>query len=310
MDGTHRRHHALTSLLLVGALLAATAGCGRREPEPPAPAADVRVGVTIPPQMDFARTVGGRHVAVTVLVQPGGNPHTYEPTPQQMAELAKVDVYFLVGVPFEKTLLDRLKAVNPRMRVVDTGKGITLRSMSADELAADSDEPAGHHDEEGNKDPHTWLDPANVKIMAKNMADALIDIDPAHKVDYADNLARFDAELDALDAYIRERCKDLKTRDFMVYHPAFGYFAQAYGLKQVPIELEGKEPSGATLAATIGFARARGIRVIFVQQQFSRRAAQAVAEAIGGRVVAVDPLAEDYVPSMKKMADAFLEAMR
>ncbi len=295
----------VAALLLAGA----AAGCGRHEQAQTAAGGKVGVAVTIPPQMDFARKVGGEHVHVTVLVPPGGNPHTYEPSPQQMTELAQVKVFFQVGVPFEKTLLNRIEAVNPSMKTVDTGAGIALRSMSEDELRADTDEPAGQ-DEGGNKDPHTWLDPANVKVMARHMADALSEADPQNKADYAANLARYDRELDDLDAYIRARCKDLKTRDFMVYHPAFGYFARAYGLKQVPIELEGKEPSAQTLAATIDFARKSGIKVIFVQKQFSQRAAQAVAQAIGGKVVAVDPLSEDYVRNMKAMADAFAGAMQ
>ncbi len=290
-------------------LAAVSVGCGQ-QPQAQGPAAGkIGVAVMIAPQMDFVRQVGGQHVQITVLVPPGGNPHTYEPSPQQMTELAQVKVFFEIGVPFEKTLLTRIESVNPTMKMVDTGQGITLRSMSQDEMNADTDEPAGH-DEGGNKDPHTWLDPANVKIMAAHMADALSEIDPANKADYAANLARFDKELDDLNAYVRDRCKDLKSRDFMVYHPAFGYFAQAYGLKQVPIELEGKEPSAQTLAATIDFARKTGIKVIFVQKQFSQRAANAVAEAIHGKVVAVDPLAEDYVRNMKAMADAFAGAMQ
>jgi zinc transport system substrate-binding protein len=302
-----RAYHCVAMGVVTAALVLAI-GCGSRQ-EPPAPAGVVRVGVTIPPQKDFVQKVGGEHVRVTVLVPPGGDPHTYEPTPQQMTELAKVNVYFLIGVPFEKALQGRLQAVNPAMRMVDSGEGITLRSMTQDELNADTDEPAGH-DEEGNRDPHTWLDPANVKIMARNMATALSSIDPQDSADFAGNLARFDTELDELDAYIRARCKDLKERQFMVYHPAFGYFAQAYGLKQVPIELGGKEPSGRTLAATIDFARRQHIEVIFVQRQFSQRAADAVAEAIGGKVVAVDPLTEDYVGNMRAMADAFVGAMQ
>ena len=312
MGGAHSRHHGVGGLLLLSVVLVAAAwaaGCDRKEPKQ-APAGTVGVGVTIPPQADFVRRVGGQHVRVTILVQPGGNPHTYEPTPQQVTELARVDVFFTIGVPFEKALLSRIEAVNPTMRVVDTGKGITLRSMSADELRAEAEHEQEHeHEGEGNMDPHTWLDPRNVKVMAKSIADALAGVDSAHQDEYAANLAKFQAELDELDAYIRARCKDLTSHDFMVYHPAFGYFAQAYGLRQVPIELEGKEPSAQTLASTIDFARSHGIKVVFVQRQFSLRASQAVAEAIGGRVVPMDDLAESYIPNMKAMADAFAETM-
>ena len=328
MNGQGCRLRGLGGLLILGAVLLASAwwaGCGRQQPKPVAPAkpaGTIGVGVTIPPQADFVRRVGGNHVRVTILVQPGDNPHTYEPAPQQVTELAGVDVFFRIGVPFEDTLLKKLTGVNPKMRVVDTGQGITLRTMEVAEARAEeageraeaSPAPVAEHESqsrsEGNKDPHTWLDPNNVKIMAKNIADALSRIDPANAAEYAGNLAKFQADLDELDAYIRGRCKDLTSHDFIVYHPAFGYFARAYGLRQVPIELEGKEPSSQTLAATIDFARARGIKVIFHEQQFSPRAAQAVAGAIGGKVVSVDDLAEDYIPNMKKLADAFVETMK
>ena len=325
MNGQICRHRILGASLVLGAVLLAAswwAGCGRQEPKPVAPAAQagaIGVGVTIPPQADFVRRVGGNRVRVTILVKPGADPHTYEPTPQQVTELAGVDVFFRIGVPFEDTLLKKLQGVNARMRVMDTGQGIVLRTMEVSEVqveaAGQSGAPAvaprvAESASEGSKDPHTWLDPRNVKIMAKNIADALSQLDPPHAGEFAANLTRFQADLDELDAYIRSRCKDLKSHDFIVYHPAFGYFAQAYGLRQIPVELEGKEPTSQTLAATIKFARSHGIKVVFQEQQFSQRAAGAIAEGIGGKVVSVDDLAEDYLPNMRKLADAFVETMK
>ena len=332
MGGQGGGHRGFGGLLLAAVVLLAAAcwaGCGRQEPKPAgqgapgAPAGTIGVGVTIPPQADFVRRVGGNHVRVTILVKPGGNPHTYEPETQQVTELARVDVFFRIGVPFEDTLLKKLEGVNPSMRVVDTGQGIALRTMEVAEIKAEEAgeraeaggaPPVTEHESqsrsEGNKDPHTWLDPNNVKIMAKNIADTLIQIDPAHADEYRANLAKYQADLDELDAYIRSRCKDLKSHDFIVYHPAFGYFAKAYGLRQIPIEVEGKDPSPQTLAATIDFARAHGIKVIFHEQQFSAKAARAVAEGIGGKVVSVDDLAEDYIPNMRKVADAFVETLK
>ena len=303
----------LLRFCLVLAALAAMGGCGRKEA--PAPAAEgkpstrtagkLQVFVTIAPQAYAAREIAGDHATVSILVEPGSNPHVYEPTPRQMANLGQADLYFLAGVPFEDVLKERIEAANPKMRLIDTGRGIKLRATLADE--ADEDQPTG---KASGMDPHTWLNPLNMKVMASNMADALIEADANHAADYRRNLSALSVVLDQLDADIRDICKDLKKREFMVYHPAFGYFADAYGLKQIPIEIEGKEPTAQTLAAAIERAKKDQIKVIFVQPQFSRKSAQAVAEEIGGRVVVADNLAEDYVGNMRNMARAFVEAMR
>jgi zinc transport system substrate-binding protein len=155
-----------------------------------------------------------------------------------------------------------------------------------------------------------WLDPNNVMTMARSIADALVELDPEHEAEYRRNLEQFIRELEELDEQIQRRCRNLEKRQFMVYHPAFGYFADAYGLEQIPIEIEGKSPSASDLAELIETARRLDIRAIFVQKQFSSEAAEAVAEEIGGQVVRVDPLARDYMANMRTMADAFAGAMK
>jgi zinc transport system substrate-binding protein len=264
--------------------------------------------VTIPPQAKFVERVVGQHVEVDVLVEPGHSPHTYEPTPSQMVRLAEADVYFLIGVPFEQILQNKIQSANPDMQMVDTGAGIELRRMKAH---VHETEHAEHHSEdEGQRDPHIWLDPANVKVMGRNICDALVEMDPEHEEEYRSNLESFLADLDELDRDIRGITEALKTRKFMVFHPAFGYFADAYGLEQIPIEIEGKEPSARGLQSLIETARDEGIKVIFVQKQFSARSAEVVAGEIGGEVVEVDPLAREYFTGMRKLAQAFARAMR
>lgn len=305
-----RRHLLEFCVVVICAVLFSACGSAEQPAPPASGEAALKVFVTLPPQAFLVKRVGGDHVAVSILVRPGSNPHTYEPTPTQMTGLAHADVYFLVGVPFEEVLKSRIQSANPRMQMVNTGQGVELRAMEAGAEHEHHDGDDHEAEAEGEKDPHTWLSPLNAQVMARNVADALIELDGAHADDYRGNLEALLADLTVLDADIRAACKDLKTRQFMVFHPAFGYFADAYGLKQIPIEIEGKEPTGKSLAALIASARQDGIKVIFVEPQFSRKSAEVVAQEIGGRVVAVDPLAEDYIQNMKQVASAFAEAMR
>ncbi len=263
----------------------------------------MRVFVSILPQKYFLEQVGGRHVRVSVMVGPGQSPATYEPTPRQLLALGEARVYFRIGVPFETVWMGRIAAANPAMVIIDTRRGIRLRAMERPHSRG------GTGASQGLKDPHIWTSPPLVEIQARTIRDALIDLDPVHRADYEDNWEHFVAELKALDAYIRERLRDLKARSFMVFHPSWGYFAHTYGLHQIPIETEGKTPGARELARLIEQARRQHIRVIFVQSQYSRRTAQAIADAIGARVVAVDPLAEDYVQNLKHVAEVFAEAM-
>jgi len=266
----------------------------------------LRVVVSIPPQAYLVGRVGGEYVEVQVLVGPGQSPHTFEPTPRQAAGLARAHLYFTIGVPFEERLLEKITASGGGVRVVDTCKGVKLRSMSADELSHEEGEDEGGA---GRLDPHTWLSPRLAKVQAANICEGLKAVDPRHAAAYERNLKALQADLDEVDARIAEALAPLKGRKFFVFHPAFGYFADAYGLKQVPVEIEGKSPGPRRLAALIEKARREGVKVIFVQPQFSPRGAQAVAEAIGGVVVPMDPLARDYLKNLEHIAQQIKRAL-
>ena len=267
----------------------------------------IRVFVSILPQAYFVERVGGERVDVSVLVGPGYSPATYELRPKQMAELAKAQLYFRIGVPFEDVWMTRISKANPHMTVIDTRRDIELRSMKATHHKG----AEHHHDQtSGLKDPHIWLSLRLVKIQAQNISRALISEDPAHKAYYEDNLRAFKHDLDRLDAEISEIMKDSKRRRFMVFHPAWGYFARDYGLEQIPVEVEGKEPSAKALAHLIIRAKQDGIKVIFVQAQFSTKNAETVARAIGGRIIRIDPLTKDYLKNMIKVAETFRKVMQ
>jgi zinc transport system substrate-binding protein len=286
-----------------GALLLLLTLLGVARPAEP-PAAPIEVFVSILPQKYFVERVGGKHVAVSVMVGPGQSPETYEPTPNQLSRLAKARIYFGIGVEFEEVWMKRIAAANPGMRIVDMRRGIPAREL---ERSEGTRAPAA---QQGLADPHVWTSPPLVKIMAANIRDALSQLDPAHRAAYGANHEAFAADLDRLDHDIRVLLKNVSTRNFMVFHPAWGYFADTYGLKQIPIEAGGKEPGARTLAHVIEVGKRERIKVIFVQTQFSRRAADTIAHAIDARVVAVDPLAEDYMNNLRRVARQFAEAMQ
>ncbi|MEA3277787.1 MAG: zinc ABC transporter substrate-binding protein [Pseudomonadota bacterium] len=268
----------------------------------------LRVFVSVPPQQTFVERIGGERVQVRTMVQPGHSPATYDPSPRQVAELAKADLYVRTGVPFEDAWMTRIRAANPDLRMLDVRKGIPLRELSASDQGdvAGGSEAIHVHGEE--KDPHIWTSPPLVKIMARNIRDTLSELDPTGGHDYAANYAAFAAELDALDRDIREQLAHLPARRFMVFHPAWGYFADTYGLTQVPIETEGKEPGPRTLAALIEQAKREGVKVVFVQPQFDEKSAQQVARAIGGRVEFIDPLSPDYVQNLRRVTRLIAQA--
>jgi zinc transport system substrate-binding protein len=170
-------------------------------------------------------------------------------------------------------------------------------------------ERAGEHRRRGEPDPHIWLSPRLAKIIAANLARALEKLDPAHAAVYRRNLAALDHDLDRVDARLAKALAPLKGREFLVFHPAFGYFGDAYGLKQIPVRIEGKRPGPKSLARVIQLARDRHIRVIFVQSQFPPKAAQRIAQAIGGVATVMDPLARDYLANLERMASELEKAL-
>jgi zinc transport system substrate-binding protein len=279
----------------------------------PVEAATTRVFVSIAPQKYFVQKIGGDLVSVAVLVPAGADPHTYEPKPKQMAELSKCAVYFAVGIDFEKAWLPRIAGTNPKMRIVHTDDGIKKIIMTDhhhDKKSRHGHDRMGHHHHGGSQDPHVWLSPALVKIQAEHIFHALIDIDPDNWMRYKNNYTAFLEEIDILDAELKNLFAGRKGDRFMVFHPSWGYFAKKYDLEQVPIEIEGKAPKPAQLTTLIRYAREHGIRVVFVQPQFSAKSAEMISHEIGGHVVHVDPMAENWAGNLSEVARKFVTAVR
>jgi len=283
----------------------------------PAHAAKVKTFVSITPQQYFAQKIGGDLVEVSVLVPTGSDPHTYEPKPRQMAELAKTAVYFAVGIDFEKAWLKKIAAANPQMRIVQTDESIAKIAIAGSHHHAHEKETKEthvndkqRHDHEGAPDPHVWLSPPLVKVQAGHIKDALVAVDSGNRTRYEENYTVFLREIDALDAEFKSLFAGRQGTRFMVFHPSWGYFAQAYGLEQVPIEIEGKDPKPAQLKELIRHAKEHDIQVVFVQPQFSVKSAEMVSREIGGQVVYADPLAANWAENLREVARKFKAALR
>lgn len=308
---------ALISLLLQSGLLAAP---GSFAVAPASAAAAVQVAVSIPPQKYFVQRIAGDLAEVTVMVPPGADPHTYEPKPSQMRGLASARLYMTIGVPFEKAWLDRIAAAGGKdMTLVRLEKGIDLLPEEEHAMDGDPDHDgdhdaeaaeAHHHDHEGG-DPHIWLSPALVKMMAGSIKAALVKADPAHAPLYRANHDAFVRELDELDLHINGLFENLpeNRRRFMVFHPAWSYFAHNYNLREVAIEVEGREPGPRQLTRIVEFARKEKIEAIFVQPQFSKRGAETIARNVGAKLIEADPLAEDWAANIRRVAEAMAQTL-
>ena len=286
-------------VILTAILAAAGAGSCRRS-DPPAADTGVRVFVSIPPQAYFVERIGG-DVPYDVLVGAGRDPHTFEPRLKQMTRLSRAHVFFRAGMPFEKGLMSKLKSVGKGLAVIDVRKGIEL---------IPAPEHGHHHEDKGEMDPHFWLSPRLAGAMARTMCEGLCAADPDRADKYHRNLEALLSDLDALDRRITAVLAPVKGRTLHVFHPAFGYFARAYGLKQKALESEGKVPSLREIQRWTAGAGGKGIPAIFVRKGFVRKAARTVAAQVGARLIELEPLAYDYIRNLEAMAQAVRTGLR
>ena len=304
-------------------------------------AAPINVYVSIPPQEWVVQEVGGTLVKTDVVLGKGQDPHTFEPSPRQLTGLVKADLYFTAGMTFEKHITEKLDQSGSGPKIVDMVQDVNKIPMSDhdhdDHDGHDDHEDHGKHEghddhedhgkheghddhedhgkHEGHDDhaeehghgtetldPHVWLDPENLLLMTKTVAETLMSIDPANRATYEKNQAAAAKKLRELDSEITRILAPFEGSAFFVYHPSFGYFAKRYNLQQQAIEIEGKSPSPRQLRELIIEAKERGAKVLFVQPQFDQKSGQAIAQAIGGKVVPLDPLEADVYNNLKDMA--------
>jgi len=257
--------------------------CGRRN-EP-----DERIiSVSIAPFRYFVEGIAGEKYSVNVMVPAGANPHIYEPYPDQLTKLRHSVAYISNGyLGFELTWLDRFYEMNRKMKKLSLGDAI--------DPIAPEDHNDGDHIE--TADPHYWVSPMCAMKMAASVRDFLIELDPVNGVEYTDNFKILAGKIGEVDSLAKELSSSLAGKSFLIYHPNLGYLARDYGLKEIAIEMEGKEPSPSRLRELIDLAKADSHKVIMVQREYDTRNARAIADEAGARVIVIDPLSEDWFAS-------------
>lgn len=258
-----------------------------------------QVLVSIPPQKWLCEQLGGHQLKVQVLIPNGQEPHNFSPSPRLIQSISGSALFFTVGLEFEREIIRRLETGSPGLHIVDSSVEIQKIPLGGT-----------GHGHTGGLDPHVWLSPINLKQMAFVMASALVGEDPGHASGYEKNLQDLNERLDRLDQVIAEKLAPFRGASFFVFHPAFGYFAHEYQLRQVPVEIGGKSPTPKQLYKLIHKAKEENVKVIFVQPQFDSRSAKNIANAIGGEVLPLDTLAEDVAGNLECMASQIEQALR
>lgn len=264
----------------------------------------VRAATTIIPLGEFVKAVGGERVDVSVLVPPGAEPHTYEPSPSQVRQVADADIYFKNGLGLE-SWMDNILKVNPKMAVVDTSRGISLITDANETGTVGAASTVGT----GAVDMHIWLSPRRAMIQVQNICDGLKEVDLAGRDYYTNNSEGYIAKLRELDSYLNSTFAETKKKKFIVLHPAWIYFASDYGLEQVAIEVEEKEPGPRYLAEIVNAARENHITTVFVEPQYNPKMAEVIAKEINGKVVSIDDLAPNYIDNMKSVGEKIAESL-
>jgi zinc transport system substrate-binding protein len=253
--------------------------------------AKTHVLVSIIPQKFLVEKIGGEHVTVDVIVPPGANSHTYEPSPRQMIAAQKGKIWFRMGESFESRMLPSLQ---PKMRIVDQREGIELIEMGC-----------GCCNARDAHDPHIWLSPQLLKKQATQIAQILSEHDAENMKFFGNNLKILEEELDQLDQECASLIEKSPQRHILVSHPAYGYFCLDYGLEQHSIEMEGREPTPRYLTELINQAREMKIQTVFLQKQHNPKGGKRIATELGAQTIYLDPYAENVIENIRTLAKLF-----
>jgi zinc transport system substrate-binding protein len=262
------------------------------------------ISVSILPQKFFVEQIAGQYFDVNVILPPGASPEDFEPSPKQIRDVANSDFYFYMGhLGFEKSWIKQVSAVAPGVRFVSCSYGIDLLDHSSSGYTESS---ASHNH---GTDPHIWTSPENVKTISKTICSELSLVYPDKKKDFEKNLSLFITKINLLDTHIRTLLADSIRNSFMIYHPALGYFARDYHLKEYSIEFEDKSPSTAQMKRMVDTARKENINTIFIQSQFETAKAEAIAKEIGAKIVSINNLGENWLSDMYDIAQKMKDAL-
>lgn len=258
------------------------------------------ISVTIEPQRYFAEKIAGDLFQINCVTPAGQSPETYDPTPQQMVQISQSQAYFRIGeIGFEQAWMKNLQSQNPDMAVFDLSEGMEL--IKNEEEAHEEGEAHPHH-HHGSVDPHIWTSISGARVIAQNTYQAFIKLDPENQEVYRAGYQRLIEEIDSTEAEMKQLLQPLAGTAFIIYHPALTYFAREFGLKQLCIELDGKEPSPAQLKQLLETATQSGAKVVFVQQEFDRKNAELIAKETGCRLVTINPLSYNWQDEMIRLA--------
>ena len=285
-SGPHRT--GLPTTFLIGLLI--LSGCDGRKHEAPTSDVALTVAVSIPPQRWLLDQIGGEHVHIVTVLRPGQSPAAYLPSQSEVTRIMSASIYFRIGVPLENAHWFTKIEDSKRLTIVDLREGIKLRHIGA----------IGH--DHNGKDPHIWLNPRLLKIQAATVARELGRFDPQHNAVYQANLSSLIKRLDQLDAAIRKKLASSRQKTMFVFHPAWGYFADEYGLRQIAVESEGKPPSERHLTELHHQIERESIKVLFVQPQIGQRIAQEVAGVLDLELKVLDPLARNVGKNLLEVA--------
>ena len=293
-------------------MILALAGCNASGDVQSSDDSKIKVAVSVVPASAFVESVAGDLVDVIVVIPPGNSPANYQPTTTEMQALSDADVYFVMQVPTEEAnILPRISDFNEDITLVNLRDAVSaeypLRYMGAHSHGdEDTEEHEEEHEDEDEStiDPHIWLSPKRAVVMVQTIADELSEIDEANADIYQANALEYIKELESLDAQIKEIVDKMDNKSFMIYHGAYGYFADDYGLEMVSLESDGKAATAAKMQEVIEHAKEHNITAIFYQDEFDDTQAQTVAEEIGGTVKKAVPLSEDYIQALKDFANA------
>jgi zinc transport system substrate-binding protein len=273
----------------------------------------IKVAVSIPPMKEWVNRIAGDRAEVIVIMPPGSNPHSFEPSPRQLAELGTAKLWFSINVDFEYSFKPKLRSMFPKLQIVDVTKNVQFRRLRPTEQEHDEEAAEGHSENIDpalqNRDQHTWLGIEQAKAEIKVIQDSFIAIDPEGRELYKSNCQNYLKDIDIVYSTLKTKLAPLSGAKVFVYHPAFGYFLDMFDIEQVAVELGGKEPTQKELYALIDLAKKEKARAVFTQAQFSESAAKAIASAIGAAVMPIDPLAADWLNNLSRIGQALSTAI-
>jgi len=260
------------------------------------------ITVTIEPIRYFTEKITGGKFVVNTVVPEGQSPETYDPTPQQMVQIGKSTAYLQTGyIGFELAWMDKIKENNPDVKFFDLSEKVNLLTSHHGHVG----EYDGHRHE--GADPHIWNSTEGAKTIAWNILNAILSLDRDNSDFYWENFNRLMEEIDGVEAEIMKYVAPLLSRAFIIYHPALTYYAHDFNLTQLCIETDGKEPTPAQLKELIDTAHNYNVRVIFIQEEFNRKSAEAIAHEAGCKLVTINPLSYDWGGEMIHIAKALTE---